>query len=101
MLEFLISNIQNMDISIINKLIIILTKYIKNPSLCARDFLGKYICSIKEGDMVDKKEIYSKYLNRNVTYTLIEDKDSDLFLYLLTEPISMTKRNPLLARFGL
>ena len=31
--------------------------------------------------MVDKNEIYSKYLNRNVTYTLIEDKDSDLFLY--------------------
>lgn len=81
MLEFLISNIQNMDISIINKLIIILTKYIKNPSLCAWDFLGKYICSTKEGNMVDKNEIYSKYLNRNVTYTFIEDKDSDLFLY--------------------
>lgn len=31
--------------------------------------------------MVEKKEIYSKYLERNVTYTFIEDKDSDLFLY--------------------
>lgn len=31
--------------------------------------------------MVEKKEIYSKYLERNVTYTFIEDRDSDLFLY--------------------
>lgn len=31
--------------------------------------------------MIDKKEIYSKYLDRNVTYTFIEDKESDLFLY--------------------
>lgn len=31
--------------------------------------------------MVEKKEIYSKYLGRNVTYTFIEDKDSDIFLY--------------------
>lgn len=31
--------------------------------------------------MIEKKEIYSKYLDRSVTYTFIEDKDSDLFLY--------------------
>ncbi|WP_308652638.1 alpha/beta hydrolase-fold protein [uncultured Anaerococcus sp.] len=31
--------------------------------------------------MMEKKEIYSKYLDRNVTYTFIEDRDSDLFLY--------------------
>ena len=31
--------------------------------------------------MVDKNKIYSKYLKRDVTYTFIEDKDSDLFLY--------------------
>lgn len=31
--------------------------------------------------MVEKKELYSKYLDRNVTYTFIEDKDSDIFLY--------------------
>lgn len=31
--------------------------------------------------MIEKKEIYSKYLKRDVTYTFIEDKDSDLFLY--------------------
>lgn len=31
--------------------------------------------------MIEKKEIYSKYLDRNVTYTFIEDKDSDIFLY--------------------
>ena len=31
--------------------------------------------------MIEKKEIYSKYLERTVTYTFIEDKDSDLFLY--------------------
>src|SRR5699024_876281 len=31
--------------------------------------------------MVDKNKIYSKYLKRDVTYTYIEDKDSDLFLY--------------------
>lgn len=31
--------------------------------------------------MIEKKEIYSKYLDRDVTYTFIEDKDSDLFLY--------------------
>lgn len=31
--------------------------------------------------MVEKKEIYSKYLERNVTYIFIEDRDSDLFLY--------------------
>lgn len=31
--------------------------------------------------MVEKKEIYSKYLERTVTYTFIEDKDSDIFLY--------------------
>lgn len=31
--------------------------------------------------MIEKKEIYSKYLKRDVIYTFIEDKDSDLFLY--------------------
>lgn len=31
--------------------------------------------------MIEKKEIYSKYLKRDVTYTFIEDKSSDLFLY--------------------
>lgn len=31
--------------------------------------------------MIQKKEIYSNYLDRDVTYTFIEDKDSDLFLY--------------------
>lgn len=31
--------------------------------------------------MVEKKELYSKYLEREVTYTFIEDKDSDVFLY--------------------
>lgn len=31
--------------------------------------------------MIEKKELYSKYLNRDVTYTFIEDRDSDLFLY--------------------
>ncbi len=31
--------------------------------------------------MIEKKEIYSEYLKRDVTYTFIEDKDSDLFLY--------------------
>ena len=31
--------------------------------------------------MIEKKEIYSKYLDRSVTYTFIEDKSSDLFLY--------------------
>lgn len=31
--------------------------------------------------MIKKKEIYSKYLDRNVTYTFIEDRDSDIFLY--------------------
>ena len=31
--------------------------------------------------MIEKKVIYSKYLDRDVTYTFIEDKDSDLFLY--------------------
>lgn len=31
--------------------------------------------------MVEKKELYSKYLDRNVNYTFIEDKDSDIFLY--------------------
>lgn len=31
--------------------------------------------------MLEKKEIYSKYLDRNVTYTFIEDRDSDIFLY--------------------
>ena len=31
--------------------------------------------------MIEKKEIYSNYLDRDVTYTFIEDKDSDLFLY--------------------
>ena len=31
--------------------------------------------------MIEKKEIYSKYLKRDVTYTFIEDKNSDLFLY--------------------
>lgn len=31
--------------------------------------------------MVEKKELYSKYLEREVTYTFIEDKDSDIFLY--------------------
>lgn len=31
--------------------------------------------------MIEKKEIYSKYLKRDVTYTFIGDKDSDLFLY--------------------
>lgn len=30
---------------------------------------------------MEKKEIYSKHLKRAVTYTFIEDKDSDLFLY--------------------
>lgn len=31
--------------------------------------------------MIEKKVIYSKYLDRDVTYTFIEDKDSDIFLY--------------------
>ena len=31
--------------------------------------------------MIEKKEIYSKYLDRDVIYTFIEDKDSDIFLY--------------------
>lgn len=31
--------------------------------------------------MMEKKEIYSKHLKRTVTYTFIEDRDSDLFLY--------------------
>lgn len=31
--------------------------------------------------MIEKKEIYSKCLKRDVTYTFVEDKDSDLFLY--------------------
>lgn len=31
--------------------------------------------------MIEKKVIYSKYLDRDVIYTFIEDKDSDLFLY--------------------
>ena len=31
--------------------------------------------------MIEKKEIYSKYLEREVTYTFIEDRGSDLFLY--------------------
>lgn len=31
--------------------------------------------------MIEKREIYSKYLDRNVTYTFIEDKDSEIFLY--------------------
>ena len=31
--------------------------------------------------MIEKKIIYSKYLDRDVIYTFIEDKDSDLFLY--------------------
>lgn len=31
--------------------------------------------------MIQKKEIYSNYLDRDVTYTFIEDKDSDIFLY--------------------
>ena len=31
--------------------------------------------------MIEKKEIYSKYLDRTVTYTFIEDSDSDIFLY--------------------
>ena len=30
---------------------------------------------------MEKKEIYSKHLKRTVTYTFIEDRDSDLFLY--------------------
>lgn len=31
--------------------------------------------------MVEKKELYSKYLEREVTYTFIEDRGSDIFLY--------------------
>lgn len=31
--------------------------------------------------MIEKKVIYSKYLDRDVIYTFIEDRDSDLFLY--------------------
>lgn len=31
--------------------------------------------------MIEKKVIYSKYLDRDVTYTFIENRDSDLFLY--------------------
>lgn len=31
--------------------------------------------------MIEKKEIYSKYLDRTVTYTFVEDLDSDIFLY--------------------
>ena len=30
---------------------------------------------------MEKKEIYSKYLKRTMTYTFIENRDSDLFLY--------------------
>lgn len=31
--------------------------------------------------MIEKKEIYSKYLDRSVTYTFVEDEESDIFLY--------------------
>lgn len=31
--------------------------------------------------MVEKKGLYSKYLEREVTYTFIEDRGSDIFLY--------------------
>lgn len=49
---------------------------------------------------MEKKEIYSKHLKRTVTYTFIEDRDSDLFLYFFDGAISTTKRNLLLVRFG-